>query len=600
VESKNQDTIHTRHPASDAATATHSTTIFPSLEGLRVSAPPFSSRSPTDLTLLTPSAPPPPYEYAITTPPDEETQQQQPREQRQQQYTPNPIISESYERISFRGTTPNVDSNSATDADGIFSCVAKIQSFGPIFWLLLLLCVIVYGKFNNFCLSIYYLFIYLFSSQEELLLPPPFDLHDGIVHIFILIDSLAYSAIFISFVFDHFRINLSTSGIILPFNNVASSLLLERTFFVVPPLGCQLRDPYSCQDAINTPIGCPSSPYTQPPLPKEVWIAGMGEFSPLRPQDISCSEAIWRDGCAAEYCLRLNASERTAAEVMSIPYLLAAFLSPLLGALVDRFGCRAVIAVGATAVLFVVHALLGFTEINPAYPLLGQGVAYASFAAVIWPAVPLVVEEKLIGLAYGILACAQNGGLAVFPLLIAAVYNSSDGRFIPNVEVVFMSLATLGVIVGLYMNIYDRYYNKGILNASAASLALTLAASDADDADDDAEDNGGPDSGSGMLKAGTGISTPSKPYTEIFFLSATPSPSSISKSNYVPPAATSAAKTSTPATPTKATSGYSSSSSPKKSSAAAAAAVRTSKIERASTGIPLLAEQGGSGQQHFI
>lgn len=37
-------------------------------------------------------------------------------------------------------------------------------------------------------------------------------------------------------------------GCVLPFNNISSSLLLERDYFMEPPSECQLADPYQCED----------------------------------------------------------------------------------------------------------------------------------------------------------------------------------------------------------------------------------------------------------------------------------------------------------------------------------------------------------------
>lgn len=40
-------------------------------------------------------------------------------------------------------------------------------------------------------------------------------------------------------------------GCVLPFNNISSSLLLERDYFMEPPSGCQLEDPSQCQGRDN-------------------------------------------------------------------------------------------------------------------------------------------------------------------------------------------------------------------------------------------------------------------------------------------------------------------------------------------------------------
>jgi MFS family permease len=103
---------------------------------------------------------------------------------------------------------------------------------------------------------------------------------------------------------------------------------------------------------------------------------------------------------------------------MSIPYIISAVLSPFLGAFVDKFGMRAIVATIAPATLIIVHAVLGYSVVDPIGPLVGQGLAYSAFAAVLWPSVPLVCEQKFIGLGYGIVTSVQNIGLAVFPVII--------------------------------------------------------------------------------------------------------------------------------------------------------------------------------------
>ena len=37
-----------------------------------------------------------------------------------------------------------------------------------------------------------------------------------------------------------------------------------------------------------------------------------------------------------------------------------------------------------------------------------QGLAYTGYASVLWPAVPLVVEERMVGLAFGIVTSMLN------------------------------------------------------------------------------------------------------------------------------------------------------------------------------------------------
>ena len=125
---------------------------------------------------------------------------------------------------------------------------------------------------------------------------------------------------------------------------------------------------------------------------------------------------------------------------------------------------RAVIATIAPLVLLIVHTLLGYSNVNPIGPLVGQGLSYSGFAAVLWPSIPLVVEPKYIGLGYGFVTAIQNIGLACFPLIIAQIYDSSNQHYIPNVELFFMMLAVGGTLVGLYLNYYDMHHHH-VFNA---------------------------------------------------------------------------------------------------------------------------------------
>ena len=68
--------------------------------------------------------------------------------------------------------------------------------------------------------------------------------------------------------------------------------------------------------------------------------------------------------------------------------------------------------------------------LSPTVPLIGQGLAYSAFAAVLWPSVPFTVPQDRVGKAYGLTTAIQNGGLALFPLLAAAIYKVGVGGWV--------------------------------------------------------------------------------------------------------------------------------------------------------------------------
>jgi len=94
----------------------------------------------------------------------------------------------------------------------------------------------------------------------------------------------------------------------------------------------------------------------------------------------------------------------------------------------------------------------------------GQGLAYTAFAAVLWPAIPMLVPDELRGLAFGIGTAAYNAGCAAVPLIGAAIYTSSGGLYIPNVEVMFVGMALTSLLLGVWLNYLDWKYHGGLLN----------------------------------------------------------------------------------------------------------------------------------------
>lgn len=253
-------------------------------------------------------------------------------------------------------------------------------------------------------------------------------------------------------------------GSVLPFNNVSSSLLQEKYYFMDPPAQCALTTPTECQSATNLPNQfCPSSSFYQPPLPMDVTVDGVYYPGTLTAGDIKCDDDAWKNGCTQEYCKRLANAEKEASVMMSIPYMISAVASPFLGLVVDSFGCRAIVATFAPLFLVLVHCLFAFSSVTPIVPLVGQGIAYTAFASVLWPSIPIVVPEKLTGFAFGVVTSMQNLTCALVPIMVAQIYNYSGGKYIPNVELLFVAFGALGSMIGIYMNYYD-YTHDSVLN----------------------------------------------------------------------------------------------------------------------------------------
>lgn len=243
-------------------------------------------------------------------------------------------------------------------------------------------------------------------------------------------------------------------GAVLPFNNVASQLLLDRDYFPQgshwklaspPKLKRASGDSDDGTNITTTTTSSPSSSSSYDFI-----------FDGRPPPGVDC---LRPSGQRTPFCRAQAKAQLTANLVMSEPYSLSALLTPLLGAAVDRCGGRSALIVLSSAALVVVHLLLGFTSLPASYVLVGLGLGYSIFASVVWPAIPAVVERRLLGTAYGLVTSVQNFGLFVLPLVVSLVLQLTQrpkGSIDPNpywgVEAFFAALSACGVAGGLLLN----------------------------------------------------------------------------------------------------------------------------------------------------
>jgi len=112
-------------------------------------------------------------------------------------------------------------------------------------------------------------------------------------------------------------------------------------------------------------------------------------------------------------------------------FFAAIFATPAFGLLADRIGLRAMLMAMGSLLLFAVFPILGYTNWNLWIGTVLIGVAFSLVPAVLWPAVPYLVEAKRLGTAYGLMTMLQNIGLTAFNV-IAGSLNDANGASAQN------------------------------------------------------------------------------------------------------------------------------------------------------------------------
>ena len=77
------------------------------------------------------------------------------------------------------------------------------------------------------------------------------------------------------------------------------------------------------------------------------------------------------------------------------------------------------------------------------------GLSFSLVPAALWPALPLIVKDKQLGTAYGVIAMVQNVGLFAFPIAAGAIKDLS-GSYNPAM-IMFAALGVLGLIFAIWL-----------------------------------------------------------------------------------------------------------------------------------------------------
>ena len=156
----------------------------------------------------------------------------------------------------------------------------------------------------------------------------------------------------------------------------------------------------------------------------------------------------------------------SAARMFSCFPILAMCLTPFLGIFLDRKGKGATMLMIGSVIMIVCH--LCFAFVLPAFPqkwlalllIVVLGVSFSLVPAALWPSVPKIIDEKILGSAYCLIFWVQNIGLCFVPKIIGSLRQSTGGYLIPMI--VFSSFGILAFFFSLLLKAEDKKKGYGL------------------------------------------------------------------------------------------------------------------------------------------
>lgn len=156
----------------------------------------------------------------------------------------------------------------------------------------------------------------------------------------------------------------------------------------------------------------------------------------------------------------------SAARLFSCFPILAMALTPFLGGFLDFKGKGASMLMLGAIIMVVCH--LSFAFILPIFPkqwfalllVVVLGVSFSLVPAALWPSVPKIIDEKILGSAYCLIFWVQNIGLCLVPLLIGVTLQATGGYLVPML--IFASFGVLAFFLTFMLKIEDKKKGYGL------------------------------------------------------------------------------------------------------------------------------------------
>lgn len=153
----------------------------------------------------------------------------------------------------------------------------------------------------------------------------------------------------------------------------------------------------------------------------------------------------------------------------------AAAITPFLGNYLDHKGKGATMMILGAILMIACH--LTFAFVVPAtqsvvityIAIILLGISFSLVPAAMWPSVPKLIDNKLLGSAYALIFWIQNIGLYAFPMIIGSVLAACNPGITDPTKLdytvpmcLFASLGVLALFLGLYLKLLDKKGGYGL------------------------------------------------------------------------------------------------------------------------------------------
>ncbi len=174
----------------------------------------------------------------------------------------------------------------------------------------------------------------------------------------------------------------------------------------------------------------------------------------------------------------LQISSEEAASIFTIFPFGAMILTPLLGGMMDYVGKAATMLILGAIMLTGCHLIFALFPFVPGETLsmvvmvatiVLLGISFSLVPASLWPSVPKLIDNKVLGSAYSAIFWIQNVGLLSVPMLIGLVLDATNqntpvgaSKDYSSAMLIFASFGVVAFLLGFVLKMLDKKHNYGL------------------------------------------------------------------------------------------------------------------------------------------
>lgn len=179
---------------------------------------------------------------------------------------------------------------------------------------------------------------------------------------------------------------------------------------------------------------------------------------------------------------KLSIDAAIASKYVSFFPIGAMILTPFIGAYLDFKGKGATMMMYGAILLTISHLIFAlvpeasFTPVVAISTIVILGVSFSLVPASMWPSIPKIIENKLLGSAFGLIFYIQNIGLLLVPMLIGYALSASNPGVSEKIkdgvegvkynylvpELIFAAFGVLAIILSVVLKRVDRKKGYGL------------------------------------------------------------------------------------------------------------------------------------------